>query len=333
MPKFQPRRGLAAIEKAAAPKGGGGSRSFVPEIKLRADGETKYLLVLTPIDEVATLLYHEWIPVGKGEKANGETYNRYEAFLSRKDPMLGEDYDEIEDRLDTRPKERCYGVVVELEPVLETVRGRQRPKGFTVKTEDYTRRGEDGEKTVTQPVMGLMIQSAALVWSPLGSLDESQGPLEVLPLQMTRRGTDRNTRYDFVPFVDIPVDLSPIIEHFDGLSFLSDVKDDVEAAIAAADDEIKAAQAVASFLYDKRLEELADKDRYDELVGPITEIPKKFGSDKKGGSKPAARPERPSPRPQAAAPAEPEATVEEAPAESREDKFAALKARIEAKKG
>jgi hypothetical protein len=330
MPKFQPRRGLAAIEEAAASKSGGGSfRSFVPEIKLREDGEKKYILVLTPIDEVATLDLHEWIPVGKGEKANGETYTRFDAFLSRKDPLIGEDYDDITDRLGRAPKTRCYGVAVELEPVLETVKGRQRPKGFVVKTDTYTRKTDDGEQEVTQPIIGLVVQSSALVWSPLGSLDESQGPLSELPIEITRRGTDKNTRYDFVPFIDAPVDLSPVVQFLDGLSYLNEDMDDVVAAVEATEDDLGAAQAVAEAIYNRRLEELADKDRYNELVGPIEELVDKFGGKKAnaGNSRPA-RPSRPSPRASA-----PEASAEEAPkaADSKEDRFAALKARVEGK--
>lgn len=325
MPKYQPRTGRDAIEEAAAAKGGSGNfRSFVPEIKWREDGSEKYILVLTPIDEVATLDLHEWIPIGKREKANGEEYTVFESFLSRKDPLIGEDYDDLEGRLGRSPKTRCYGVAVELEPVLETIKGRQRPKGFVVKTDTYERNTDDGKVEVTQPVIGLVIQSAALVWSPLGSYDEEQGPLIDLPLKITRRGTDRNTRYDMIPFVDAPVDLSPVVDFVDGLSFLGEVLDDVQAEISAAgDDSIAQAQAVARALYDRRLEELADKERYDELVTPLEEIPDKFGGGKKkasgNGSSRPARPTRQSPR---------QSSETAAPA-SDDAKFARLKERIE----
>lgn len=322
MPKFAPRTGLAAIEEAATAKGSGKQfRSFVPEIRLREDGEQKYILVLTPIDQVATLDLHEWVPVGKGEKSNGETYTRYEAFLSRKDPLIGEDYDDISDRLERPSKTRCYGVAVELEPVMETVRGRNRPKSFVVKTETFTRKTDDGEVEVTAPVIGLIIQSAALVWSPLGSLDEAQGPLSELPLQMTRRGKDQNTRYDFVPYMDIAVDLSPVITYLDGISYLSEVIDDVVAAIDATEDEIGAAQAVAGFLYDRRLEELADKDRYDELVSPIEELDAPFGGKKTTKSVPARK----------APKARVESKSENGDGSSKADRFAELKAKFDTK--
>lgn len=326
MPQY--RRGLAAIEEAATAKSGGGFRPFAPEIKWREDGEQKYILVLTPVDEVATLDLHEWIPVGKGEKANGETYTKYDTFLSRKDPFVGEDYDDIEDRLGRAPKTRCAGVAVELEPIMETVRGRQRPKGFAVKTDTFTRKTDDGEEEVTQPIIGLIIQSAALMWSPLGSLDENQGPLAELPVGVTRRGKDKNTRYDFVPFMDAPVDLSPVVQFLDGITYLSDDLDDLVTAIEAADSELAMAQIVAEALFNRRIAELADKERYDELVAPIEELQDKFGSKKKATSRPS-RPARRSPRP--TAPEAAEEPAEEASEPSKTDKFAALKARVENK--
>ena len=323
MPKFAPRTGLAAIEEAATAKSGGKQfQPFVPELRLREDGEQKYILVLTPINEVATLDLHEWVPVGKGERANCETYTRYETFLSRKDPLIGEDYDDISDRLERPSKTRCYGVAVELEPVMETVRGRNRPKSFIVKTETFTRKTEDGEQEVTAPVIGLIVQSAALVWSPLGSLDEAQGPLSELPLQMTRRGKDQNTRYDFVPYMDIAVDLSPVISHLDGISYLGEVIDDVVAAIDATEDELGAAQAVASFLYDRRLEELADKDRYDELVSPIEELEDRFGGNKKVAK---GVPARKAPK------ARVESKSDGDGSSSKADRFAELKAKFDNK--
>lgn len=325
MPQY--RRGVAAIEEAATRKSGGGFSPFAPEIRWREDGEKKYILVLTPADEVGTFDLHEWIPVGKGEKANGETFTKYETFLSRKDPFVGEDYDRISDDLGRAPKTRCMGVAVELEPVVEEVRGRLRPVSFAVKTATYTRKTDDGEEEVTQPVVGLIVQSSQLMWSPLASLDASAGPLIELPIEVTRRGTDANTRYDFVQFMDLPVDLAPVVQYVDGISYLSDDIEDVIAAMDAADDEVGQAQAVAEALFNKRLAELADSERYHELVDPITELPDRFGGGKKVKKAAPARPSRPSQRPAEAESSEPAA--EESPT-PRADKFAELKARVEA---
>lgn len=328
------RRGMAAIEEAATRKGGSGNfRPFVPELRWKEDGETKHILVLTPIDEVATLDLHEWIPVGTFEKKNGEEQTIWETFLSRKDPFVGESFDKIADELDRPAKTRCVGVAVELEPVMEVVGGRKKPTSFSVKTDTYTRKTDDGEVEVTQPVIGLISQSSYLVWSPLMSYDESQGPLIELPLQMTRRGTDANTRYDFVAFPEKDVDLSPIMEYVEGISYFGDDIEDVQAAIAATDNYVEAAQAVADALLNKRIAELADEDRYNELVGPIESLPAAFGGKggaakkaKKAPAKRAPRPSQAKEKVAAEAPVEPEVPAENA---SQDDRFALLKARFE----
>lgn len=322
MPEY--RRGTAAIEEAANRKGGGGFRPFAPEVRWQNDNEKKFVLILTPPNEVGTFDLHEWIPVGKGEKANGETYTRYESFLSRKDPCIGEDYDKISDDLDQPPKTRCMGIAVELEPVVENVKGRLRPTSFTVKTDTYTRNTDDGAVEVTQPEIGLIVQSAYLMWAPLASYDESaQGPLTELPLEVTRQGTDANTRYNFVPFPGLPVDLTAVIEYADGISYLEDDIADVVAAMSAADNDLGAAQAVAEALFNKRLAELADGDRYNELVGPITTLPDRYGKKKAAAKKATPRPKA---KTEAVEEATPEPEVKETP---RADKFAELKARVE----
>jgi hypothetical protein len=330
------RAGRAELEDAATRKSSG-SFSFVPRIRWREDAETKYILVLTSIEEVIRVQLHEWIPVGKGERADGETYTRWEDFISRKDPAIGEDYDELSERLERDAKDRFVGIAVELEPEVETGNNnRKRVTGFTVKTKDYTKKGEnDGDDDVemTQPELGLIIESQKTFWGPMGSIDSSQGPLSELPLEVIRRGKDQHTRYDSIPFMDVPVDLSPIIDHLDGISYLNDEMDDVVNKIEAADgDMLAAAQVVADVMLSKRLNELADGQRYEELVSPLKleDMPKPFGK-KKPAAKKKDRPARATRR-QAK---EPDATAEvsdtpEAPAEaeSKDDHFAALKARV-----
>jgi hypothetical protein len=285
MPNYQPRRGLGAVEQAANRKGGTKFRGFVPEIRWREDGEKKYVLVLSSFDgedsnAVVVADLHEFIPVGNGEKANGETYTKYESFVSRKDPLAGgEDYDDLEDRLGNKPRTRCIGVAVELEPEFKTVNGRNRPAGFKVKTDTFTRNGDNGQEEVEQPLIGLIIQSAFLMWSPLGSLDESQGPLSQLPVEVTRRGKDVNSRYDFVPYMDLPVDLTPLFDNLDGITYIADEIADSKDEIVAQGT-IEAAQLVGQIMIDKRLQELSDKDRYEELVGPISHLEPRFGAKK-----------------------------------------------------
>lgn len=339
MPQY--RRGAAAIEEAAASRGGGNFKPFVPEIYWKEDGEKKHILVLTPIDEVAALDLHEWIPI-KGEKANGDEYTRYESFLNRKDPMLEEDYDKIEDEFGRKSKTRIMGVAVELVPVMETIKGRQRPTSFAVKTDEFKRNTDDGEEMVTFPVIGLITQSSQLMWAPLKGYDESAGPLEDLPLQVTRKipgGQKSNTYYEFIPFSDIEVDLSPIIEYVDGVSYLTDGLEELVPEMEAAEDTLGAVQAVARALMAKRIGELADGERYEELLGEVEELEppsweKGKSKGKSSSKKPAAaRPSRPSPRKRVER-EEPEAETEAAPeekpaAEDKHSKFEKLKARFE----
>lgn len=325
------RRGLAAIEEAASRKSGG-NFSFVPRLRWREDGESKYVLVLTPIEEVATLLLHEWIPVGTGERNDGETYTKWDDFLSRKDPALGEDYDELEERLERDAKQRAMGVVVELEPVWEEVDGRKKVVSLTVATSDYTRKDDDEEVDMTQPNLALVTESGVTLWGAIGAVDQARGPLSDIPIEIIRRGTDKHTQYSVLP-IEVPVDLSPVVDHLDGLSYLNDEMEDIIAKIDATDgDMLAAAQVVADALLSKRLNELADGDRYEELVSPLKleDMPKKFGKGgKKGAKKPAAKKERPARKTAREKKAEPKA---EANGSDRNERFAALKARVEGSK-
>jgi hypothetical protein len=334
MPKF--RRGAAAIEEAAVSKSSGNFSGFVPEIFWKDDGEKKYALVLTPIDETISVELHSFIPL-EGTKANGETYTRYEAFISRKDPGIGEDYDKIEDDLGRGSKTRILGVAVELEPVMETVKGRKRPVGFSVKTKDFTRNTDDGEETVDYPLIGIVNQSSKLMWGPLNSVDSEQGPLEELPLAITRHipGEKSNTYYDFVPFPDVSVDLAPIVEHLAGISYLTDQLEELLPELESiGDDDLKVAQAIARALLDKYIAELADGDRYEELLGDIDELPAPpwggGSTTKKKATPKKSRPARPTQR-KAVATEEKEETSEDAPAEeeSKQDRFASLKASLD----
>lgn len=349
----QYRRGAEAIA-AASNSGGGNFTPFVPELRWKDDGEKKYILVLTPMESVGAFDLHEFIPL-PAEKSNGEEYTRYETFMSRKDPYINEDYDLIEDEHGRKAKTRCAGVAVELTPVMKDVKGRKRPVEFTVKTDTFTRKGEDGEEEVEFPLIGLIVQSSKLMWSPLNGYEESQGPLVELPLEVTRRGKKADTTYEFIPFMDIPVDLSAIGELVDGISYLRDDVDELLPELEAADDDVAVAQLVAQTLMTKRVEELADLTRYEDLVGDLEEIePNQWekGKKKAQGKRTVGRRGRPSQRKARAevetpeeepdtsvtaeADAEPEATEEvaeeettEAPAKS--DRFAKLKARVEQK--
>lgn len=338
----QYRRGVEAI--AAASSGGGNFTPFVPSIRWKDDGEKKFILVLTPMEEVGAFDLHEFIPI-PSDRQDGKP--RYETFMSRKDPYIGEDFDMIEDEHGRKSKVRCAGVAVELVPVMKDVKGRKRPASFTVATSTFTRRGDDGEEEVEQPNIGLIVQSSKLMWGPLNGLDESAGPLIELPIEITRRGLKAETTYEMVPFMDIPIDLSGVVEYIEGISYLRDNLETLLPELEAAEDDTTAAQLVAAALMDKHVAELADSTRYEDLVGDLDEIepnPWEKGKQKKTVTK-GARKARPSQRKahtetvdEAAdeAPAEAEADADAAEEETekappKSDRFAKLKARVEQK--
>ncbi len=328
MPDF--RRGAEAITASAERKGGGGFRRFVPQIKWGADKEEKFLLFLNPIEQIPVVQYHDWIPVGKGEKADGEEYTRFESFISRKDPAIGEDYDDLQDRLDVWPKERQIAVAVELEPIVEQEGKRKRVTGFEVKTDTFTRTDDDGNETeVTVPALGLVIQASANFFGWLVSYDSSSGPMEETPMQVIRRGKGSDTAYDFIALEGRNVDLSGLLDNLDGINYIEDILE----AIPEDDNENVYAVNVGNALLDKRLEELADGERYEELVSPIEHVEQKYPHPKsKAGQAKAGKKERParakkgSSNPPEEAPAEAEATAKPA----TRDRFAALKAKVDA---
>ncbi len=344
MPAYTPRRGREVIEEAAERKGGGDFKPFCPELRWSQDGDEKYVLVLTDLEEgVVEALVHEWIKVGTFENRNGETKPKYEWFLSRKDRGIGETHDELE-RKGSQPKLRIMGVGVELEPVVEPGRGgRQTVVGFEVATSTYNRKGEDDEtEEVTQPNIGVISQSSGNFWKPLSAF-EDQMPVNETAFQIKRQGKDASTSYAFIHFMGQDIDLSNLIEYIDGVTYLSQDEEefnDLLGAIEASKDDQEAAEHIAEALLMARLNELADKERYDELTSDIDSIESKFGKKKSG--KPAEKKERPARRTRRAAQTEePQAEAQEsapeaapeAPAEekksSRGDRFAKLRERTQ----
>jgi hypothetical protein len=349
MPEF--RTGIAAIEEASNRSSSSSKfRTFAPSVLWTKKEPEKYVLVLTPIDEVVTALYHNWIPVGEYKKG-GDTKVRYEEFLSRKDPSIGESSDALQDDLDRDPITRTIGIAVELDPILETVRGRERPRGFTAATRTFTRKTDDGdEEEVTTPKIGLIVQSPTF-WKSLASLDAQQGPIEELPLNVVRENFDQDTSYTPVPFPEAPIDLSPVTEYLDGITYLTSEIEDLVAEINAVDDDengLAAAQVVARKLLTTRLNELADAERYNELVGNIRYLPPpfsgghpKFGAPQAASSedKPVRKSQRdtaskPEPEPEVEADVDTEAEEKAAKPkkDSQKSRFEELKARIEQNK-
>jgi len=269
--------------------GGGGYGPFTPYIKWE-DGEDKYVAILNPVDEIPKIFIHEYIPVGEREAADGTKKPIYAEFLDRTAPPIGDDVDPLTEK-GSPSKERNIAVGVELEPIMGTGKGgRARPKGFEVKTNEFKRRifDDDGEDTgekedVVAPAIGFITQSGYNFFGYLGSFNEDDGPHEDVAFRVKRRGGDKNTAYDWTPFIDQELDLSNVVDYIDGISYLKPELDEVLAEITDKDlDDQQAAHLIASKLLDMRLEELADPERYEELTSEIEEIKPKFGGKKKG---------------------------------------------------
>jgi hypothetical protein len=302
LPDF--RRGSAAMQAPDRNKSGGGFTPFCPEIKWTEDGEEKYVAFLTRVEEIPTVLIHEFVPVGEGVSNAGRKYTKYEKFLDRRDPAIGEDSDDLTDRLDHAPKRRQMASVVELEPTYTMVNNRRRPTGFSVKTTTFTRRTDDGEEEVTIPIVGIITQGFSNFMSWVESFNDSTAPIEETPLQIIRRGTGPETAYPITPFIEQAIDYTNLFDYGVNVGYL---KDELEGKDFEG---LEGALEVGGILLDKRLDELADPDRYAELVGPIQHIEDRFGSKQE-----RARVSRP------------QASAKTEPASSNQERFEKLRAR------
>jgi len=258
--------------------------AFCPEIKWTDDREEKYIAFLNRPEDIPTVALHTFVPVGTATSKAGKEYTKYESFIDRKDPGIGEDKDDLTDRLGHRAQQRSIAVAVELEPTYVTVNNRKRPNGFQVKTETYTRKTEDGgTEEVEAPVIGLVVQSPRNFFGWVGSFHESTAPIEETPLQVLRRGKDAGTAYDFTPYLDQTIDYTNLFQCIDGVNYLRGELDGIDLDGEPLD----VALSLGNKMLEKRLEELADGERYERLVSPITEIEDRWG----GGQ--AATPAKP----------------------------------------
>jgi hypothetical protein len=313
MPQF--RRGAAEIEKSTQRKSGG-SFKFAPSIYWSDDKEVKYLHFLNAIEDIPRLEMINFIPIKNSE---GERV-AFGSVISRADPCFGDDAvnpDPLVDKWDAPVKDSNLFVAVELEPVMEEKRGRQKPVGFRIKMVEFERRirneaGEltDDTETVTAPAYGFIQESASNFGAVLGSHDASEFPIEEWPIKIQRIGKSTDTKYTVGGYEDMEVDFTPFVENLEGITYLSDVIDDVKEAVEGMDPK-DAAKAVGSVLLEARLNELADEERYNRLADGVTETLDKFGSKKK---KAAAKSSKGSQRKAStSAASEPEVPAEEAP--------------------
>lgn len=304
MPDF--RRGAAAIaeSQAKAKSGGGSFRPFTPSLFWKDDGDEKYLLFLNQLDDIPTVDMIGYIPVER-KKGDGETFTYFEQVIARTSDVIGEDSDPMVDDWDGNPKDTCVAVAVELEPSFETVKGRKRPVGFEVKTNTYERRVRDDEgeltdetEEVTTPVLGFVTQSPHNFFNVVTSFDANDAPIDQCAVKITRVGSKTDTTYTIQGYPEQEVDLGGLLDYVDGISYLGDDLDDVIEQIDGLEDG-DAALLVGTVLLDKRLDELCDRDRYDELYKGLKKTLDPWKNKGKGGKgKASARKDRPARRSQ-----------------------------------
>jgi hypothetical protein len=318
MPDF--RRGAEAISAAQKKSTGGGDfKPFTPEFFWK-DKDEKYLLILNPIQYIPTAEVISFIPV-EGKKADGEKFTRFERVIARTDAVIGEDSDPMVDEWDGKPRDTSIAVAVELEATYEEVKGRKRPNGFVVKTREFERRirDEDGELTdeyedVIAPEVAIIHASPHNFFNVVTSYDETEAPIEETPVKITRVGSDTNTVYRIDGYPDQEVDLTPLIDNIENVYYLNSELEDLIEAIDNAESDAEAASLIGAAMLDKRLDELVDEDRYNELYEGITSTLDKFGGKKKGKTR-KSKTERPARRSQRRSSKDDDASTDEAPAE------------------
>jgi len=262
------RKGAEAIEQAAQRQSSG---KFMPVFKFEA-GETKYVQFLMPIEEIPTVLMHQFIIVGQREDGTP----KYERFISRRDPALdGSDgYDDLTDRFGLSPTNRSIALALEVEPVYAGGSGKRKViDGFDLAERQFT--GKDGD-TVTVPAFGLIIESPRIFFTDLAVNAEMGKAIEETVWAVKRTGKSTDTAYTFI---DTGVDALDVEEELEAFS--------------------------ESFDFDDYLDMLSDEDRMRELVGELPDDAKVSMFDKKkGGAKQEDKPARASSRRRAVAKAE-----------------------------
>lgn len=277
------RAGIQAAQEAA--KQGGTFKPYLPSIYFKDDKEEHYLLFLNEIDEMPTFDMVAFL-----EDENGH----YQEVVAKTDQFFGDRTDAFVENWDATIVKRTLGIAVELEPVIEVVKGRKRPTGFEVKTTEYKKKvvDDDGNVTdeeieVTAPVIGYVVQSPNNFYNHVENYDANEAPINETPVKITRLGKDKHTSYALQGYDDQPIDLTNLLEYIEGVSYLKDDADALIDKIADASDQ-EASGIIGQVLLDKKIEELLDEDRYDELLTTIAdrgESLDKFGNKKKKKAK------------------------------------------------
>lgn len=286
-------RGKAGIQAAQeASKGGGTFTPYLPNRYWKDDKEEHYILFLNEVEEMPTFDMVQFLM---------DENDHYQEVVAKTDQFFEERRDAFVEDWDATIVKRTLGICVELEPVIEVVKGRKKPTGFEVKTTEYKRKllDDDGnvtdeEEEVTAPCVGYVCQSPNNFFNHVENYDANEAPINETAVKITRLGKDKHTSYSLTGYDDQPIDLSNLIEFIGGVSYLKDEADDLYDKIEDATDQ-EAAAIIGSLLLDKRIEELLDEDRYNALLEETAcrgESLDKFGNKKSKKAKSPAKGDR-----------------------------------------
>ena len=298
MPSFDRdalRKGSKAIDEAveARKQGGGDFTPFLSNIFWRNDKDFRYLLFLNPIEESPQVhVFHPYLDCDD---------DRPHMVMARIDPSIGEKTDPVHDQWNYKPRLTNLAIAVELEPTMTVVKGYEKPTGFEVKLRAFDRkiRNDKGELTdeteeVIVPEIGLVAQSPYNFFNQLRAYDATENAVHATPLKVTRLGEKSDVTYAIAGY-DVPLDRGGLLDYWQNINYIA--AEDIDSLEG---DEEEFCIALGDYLLYKRIEELANPDNYNEILGKISK-PAKFGDTKKEKAKPV-RQVRPSQRRGKAAP-------------------------------
>ena len=210
MPNF--RKGAQVIAQSGQTNSDSGPKR--PNFINWESDEKKYIQFITPLEEIPTVLMHQFIITG--ERDNGSYI--YNDFVSRKDPAFdGEDgYDPIWDRFEVQPRLKSVALAAVLQPV--------RKNGKISGWEVAGKQRRDDEI----PDIGLIVQTPSNFFRWLTTFaDDTGNAIEDCVFSVTRRGEKIATRYDFIKTEHPAIDLSEYSEYFiDVEEYLSGLGDE-----------------------------------------------------------------------------------------------------------
>lgn len=292
MPNFN--RSTAKLGNEVVERGsGGGSRSFkpwLPKIYWKGADDERFVLILNELQDIVRIQYHPYVETDEGAFST----------MARTDPGIGERADPIQETWGYVPRMFDVMIAVELEPIAETkvVNGRDRISivGFEVATRTFERRvrDEDGELTdekeeIIVPAIGCITQSPFNFGNQLNAYDHNDNPIHLTPFKITQVGAGSGVQYSFQGYPDTEFDLSNLFEYIENISYLdTDEKREALNELLAEAPEGEEHMALGRFILDLKLEELADREAYDEIFKKITK-PSKFKDQKQSVVKPGAK--------------------------------------------